>query len=148
MGGSPDTPIKGLWHVNAKLHEQTNFDYSSYAFNVGISNVFAAYTNNLGVGGRKLSAVKDPARTVLLAEAPALFPYSWHQPGNASSFGAITYNNGAVLFPNARNLVSFVDGHVSYIKIYWNPGPTQPGVWALAMQYDPPAGYEYKWSND
>jgi prepilin-type processing-associated H-X9-DG protein len=58
------------------------------------------------------------------------------------------FNNGAVLFDDARNMVSFVDGHVSYIKIFWNPGPVQPGVWALAIQYDPPAGYDYRWSGN
>ena len=141
-------PLYGPFIVQASLHEQTNYNYSSYFFNGGISNVFGVYTNTIGVGGRKLSSIREPAKTVLIAEVPALFPYSWHQPGNSSTFGSVTYNNGAVLFLDAKNMVSFVDGHVSYIKIFWNPGPTQPGVWALAMQYNPPDGYHYKWGGD
>jgi prepilin-type N-terminal cleavage/methylation domain-containing protein/prepilin-type processing-associated H-X9-DG protein len=143
-----NSPSYAPYLNHASLHDQTNFDYSSYAFNGGTSNVFAIYTNTIGVGGRKLSSIKDPTKTVLVSEASALFPYSWHQPGNSSTFGAMTFNNGAVLFDDAKNMVSFVDGHVSFIKIYWNPAPTQPGTWALAMQYNPPAGYDYKWSGD
>jgi hypothetical protein len=141
-------PSLSIYYVPASAHNFTNTQYSSYAFNGGISNIFGIYTNTIGVGGQKLSSIQDPARTVLLAEVSALFPYSWHQPGNASSFGAVMFNNGAVLFDDARNMVSFVDGHVSYIKIFWNPGPVQPGVWALAIQYDPPAGYDYRWSGN
>jgi prepilin-type N-terminal cleavage/methylation domain-containing protein len=145
---SASVPARGAFAVHASLHAQTNFDYSSYAFNAGISNVFRVYTNTIGVGGRRLSSITEPAKTVMIAEVPALFPYSWHQPGNASTFGAVTFNNGAVFFPDAKNMVSFVDGHVDYIKIYWNSGPTQPGIWAVAMQYNPPPGYDYKWSPD
>lgn len=142
------TPRFGLYSDAASLHDQTNFDYSSYAFNGGISNEFSVYTNVIGIGGRKLGSIKDPAKTVLVTEAPAFFPYSWHEPGNPGSFGAVKFDGGAVLFDNAKNVVSFVDGHVSYIKIYWDPAPTQPGIWAVAMEYNPPAGYDYKWSAD
>jgi prepilin-type N-terminal cleavage/methylation domain-containing protein len=145
---SGDPAPYGLFLVRAKLHEQTNYDYSSYAFNGGISNAFSIYTNIIGIGGRKLSSIKDPARTVLVTEVPAFFPFSWHEPGNPSSFGAVKFAGGPVLFDDAQNVVGFVDGHISYIKIFWNPGPTQPGIWALAMQYNPPAGYDYKWSAD
>lgn len=51
-------------------------------------------------------------------------------------------------FDDAKNVVGFVDGHVSYVKIFWNPSPVQPGVWAVAIQYDPPAGYDYQWSGN
>jgi type II secretory pathway pseudopilin PulG len=140
--------LHGLFVVRSSLYRQTNFDYSSYAFNEGISNAFSLYTDTIGIGGRKLSSIKDPSKTVLVTEVPALFGYSWHDPGKSSTFGAITYNNGAVLIMDAKNMVSFVDGHVSYIKIYWTPSPVKAGVWAIAMQYNPPAGYDYKWSGD
>jgi prepilin-type N-terminal cleavage/methylation domain-containing protein/prepilin-type processing-associated H-X9-DG protein len=145
---TPNPPISAPWLVHASLCQQTNFDYSSYAFNGGISNFWSIYTNIIGIGGRKLSSIRDPTKTVLICEVPAFFPYSWHQPGNSFSFGSVRYNNGAVLFLDAKNMVSFVDGHVSYVKIYWNPGPTQPGIWAMAYEYEPPAGYDYKWSGD
>jgi hypothetical protein len=44
--------------------------------------------------------------------------------------------------------LSFVDGHAGYTRIFWNPSPVQPGQWALALQYDPPADYDYKWSGN
>lgn len=128
------------------FHENTGTSYSSYCFNGGLTNLFSIYTNTIGLAGEKLSAIRDPSRTVLESELSALFPFSWHDRGKASDFGAVMFNNGAFLFDDAKNVVGFVDGHVSYIKIFWNPTPVQPGVWALAFQYNPPAGYDYKWS--
>ena len=123
-------------------------EYSSYGFNGGISNLFTIYTNEIGLGRQKLTSVAQPSKTVLEMEVPALFPYSWHEPGNASSFAAVTFNNGAVLFDDAKNVLSFVDGHASYTRIFWNASPVQAGQWALALQYDPPTEYDYKWSGN
>ncbi len=44
-----------------------------------------------------------------------------------------------------RNVMSFVDGHVSYIKMFWNGTPRFDGFPAI---YDPPDGYDYKWSGN
>lgn len=41
------------------------------------------------------------------------------------------------------DMVSFVDGHVSYVKMYWNGGF---GFTGIACNYDPPEGYDYQWS--
>jgi hypothetical protein len=46
---------------------------------------------------------------------------------------------------NVRDVVSFVDGHASYIKMYWEAtnctfGHMGPGIMI------PPPGYDYKWS--
>ena len=41
--------------------------------------------------------------------------------------------------------MSFVDGHASYIKIYWNGTPGPDGFSAF---YEPPGGYDYKWSGN
>lgn len=49
------------------------------------------------------------------------------------------------IFKNARDMVSFVDGHVSYIRMYWG-GNNPPG--SLAIHQNPPAGYDYQWSGD
>jgi hypothetical protein len=38
-----------------------------------------------------------------------------------------------------------VDGHVSYIKIYWN-GTQGPG--GFSAFYEPPGGYDYKWTGN
>jgi prepilin-type N-terminal cleavage/methylation domain-containing protein/prepilin-type processing-associated H-X9-DG protein len=133
----------GLAYVRAPLFAQTNFEYSSYAFNGGAKTISG--TDTPGIGDQKISSIKDPSRTVLIAEVPAFFPYSWHQ---TSTPGGVTVDGGVVFFDNAQNMVSFVDGHVSYIKIYWNSNQLQSGAYTLAMMYDPPAGYDYKWSGD
>ena len=121
-------------HVPRGLYEQP-LDYLSYAFNGGNART---NSNDPGIAGRLLSSIKDPAKTVLVAESPAFIPYSWHQPRPPAP-------NGAPMFEDARNMVGFVDGHVSYIKMYWG-GNNPPG--ALALHFDPPAGYDYKWSGD
>jgi len=54
-------------------------------------------------------------------------------------------------FNDAKNMVSFVDGHVNYIKIYWNTNRVLSGGTSYittAADYDPPAGYDYQWSGD
>src|SRR6185295_9873594 len=99
--------------VSRELHLQSRNSFSSYAFNAGNAPPGALPGTPPrhpwpGIAGRKLSSIKDPVKTVLVAEFPALLPYSWHQPGGAGHFN------------NARDMVSFVDGHVSYIKIFWD----------------------------
>jgi len=126
-------------YVPGSLHEQTNCDYSSYLFNGGNLNrnrQTGGYYG--GIAGRTVSSIKDPARTVLVAEQPTWFPYSWHQPKLPASPG---FKDAC--FKDAKNLVSFVDGHVSYIKIYWSSDSH-----SMAAEYDPPRDYDYKWSGD
>jgi prepilin-type N-terminal cleavage/methylation domain-containing protein len=125
---------RGFQHVPKGLHEQAP-DYLSYAFNGGNART---NSNAPGIAGRVLSSIGEPTKTVLVAESPAFIPYSWHEPKPPAP-------NGAPMFANAMNMVSFVDGHVSYIKIYWG-GNNPPG--SLALHHDPPAGYSYKWSGD
>lgn len=118
-------------------HVQGWSDNSSYAFN---GNQFTNLPQHqvaavLGISGRKASSIKHPANTILVAEGPALDPYSWHEPklpiGDPKSG----------LFTNAMDMVSFVDGHVSYIKMYWDGK-------SLSLAYNPPAGYDYQRSGD
>jgi hypothetical protein len=131
-------------------HDQPQFDYSSYAFN---SLNLAVLPTNItpvrpiqwpGVGGRKLSSIKHPSRTILIAESPSFYPYSWHQPKPYEPGGV--QPRGIALFNNAMDTVSFVDGHVLYTKIYWGDIITNGGF--MACYYDPPAEYAYQWSGD
>jgi prepilin-type N-terminal cleavage/methylation domain-containing protein len=125
-------------------HEQDVCDYSSYAFNAGnlVTN-YPNFTDNgvlPGIGGQKLSAIKNPTKTVLVEEASALFPYSWHQPKPPVP-------SGSPMFNDARNMIGFVDSHVSYLQIYWNSTIIYPnGNSSVAAYYDPPAWYDYQWS--
>ncbi len=143
VGGLVGDMAHGGQFVKRSLHDSPNFDYSSYAFNggdnivrKGTAGTNAASFTLLGLAGVKLSAVKHPDRTLLLTELPALYPYSWHAP---SSHGVAYMNNVVCL--DAKNTVSFVDGHVSYIKMYCAYRVT-------ACLTNPPAGYDYQWTAD
>jgi hypothetical protein len=88
-----------------------------------------------GVLGSRLSSINNPARTVLLGEAPAWDGYSWHSPSRPRQFA----------FNNALDFLGFADGHVSYVKIYcgpWNTGHRG------SLAFDPPVGYDYEWSGN
>ncbi len=97
-----------------------------------------------GISGLSLSSIKHPARTVLVGETPALIPFSWHKPKHPL-YWLETRNCPNLMFNNAMNMVSFVDGHVSYTRMYWNGVRGSPGV---SCSYDPPADYDYRWSGD
>jgi prepilin-type N-terminal cleavage/methylation domain-containing protein len=125
-------------YIMRSLHDEPHLDFSSYVFNGGDNLTRTASGvayNRPGLTGVKLSAIKHPARTVLVAEASAPCPWSWHEPSPRLQFN------------DAMNVVSFVDGHASYLKIHWNSAYFPDGVGpSSAFMYDPPAGYDYQWS--
>jgi prepilin-type N-terminal cleavage/methylation domain-containing protein/prepilin-type processing-associated H-X9-DG protein len=131
----------------AKPHyEQVGYDFSSYTFN-GLNLLTNFHAQQFGVvlpgiGGIAFSSIKEPTKTVLITEYASLLPYSWHQPKKPAE-GELPLVNDSL------NMVSFVDGHVSYIKMYWNSVLRySDGSASLAAFYNPPAGYDYKWSGD
>ena len=107
-------PSPPLRFIKKSGHDSSDFDYSSYAFNGG-DNVTRNYEKGSltppGLTGVTLSSVRHPGRTILLAEISALLPYSWHDPSSHSVAdpSGTTYND-------SKNVVSFVDGHVGYIR--------------------------------
>ena len=101
--------------------------YSSYGFN-GIDRG----NGDHGLAGRKLATVREPARTALVGEIAGGLALSWHNP----------WPHGAQ-HNNAQAEAGFVDGHVGYLEIYWNGGA---GIYNFPFRYEPPAGYEYKWT--
>ena len=124
--------------VSRNAYAQSNFNYSSYAFNAG--NIFVATNRWPGIAGWKINAIKDSAKTILIYDLPAYAPFSWHQPRRLPPGNVDGVNN-------SRNMVGFVDGHVAYTKIFWDEINIATGH-DQAWQYDPPAGYDYKWSGD
>ncbi|MGD1087883.1 MAG: prepilin-type N-terminal cleavage/methylation domain-containing protein [Verrucomicrobiota bacterium] len=124
--------------VRQGQHELPTSNFSSYLFNGAneFANGHAAAQPLLGIAGLKLASIKHPVRTVLVNEWPAIVPYSWHEPKQPVS------DVGNCQFNNAKDMVGFVDGHVSYIKMYLKQPET------ISIHYDPPAGYDYQWSGD
>jgi prepilin-type N-terminal cleavage/methylation domain-containing protein len=106
------------------LHTQVTHAFTSYTFN-GYETDFQPR-----ITGKRLGAIKFPDRAVLAGEWPGFFGGSWHP------FQTETY-------PDAKAVVSFVDGHTSLIKIYWDGvAGSQP------RNYEPPAGYDYQWDGE
>lgn len=117
--------------VATSLHDEAIMDFASYGFNGGDNLTRTAGTNvytRLGLGGVKLSAVKHPGRTLLVVENSAPAPWSWHEPLRRAQF------------TDAKSVVSFVDGHVAVVRVYWDSSKFYAGF------CDPPAGYDYTWS--
>ena len=144
---------EGMQFVAEGHYSDSNSLYSSYEFNGGNSvtdrsrwsRFYPEIKSIPGISGRKLSSIPHPTRTVLAAEGTAFAPYSWHKPKPA-----VTMPDGLLqpFFNDAKNEVSFVDGHVSYIKIYWNTSTNASGYYTFSFLYDPPAGYDYQWSGN
>jgi hypothetical protein len=83
------------------------------------------------LGQKPFSTVREPSLVVLIGELSGAFGLSAHDRRQSYQFN------------NAPNVMSFVDGHVSYVRIFWNGVKGFDGVPAF---YEPPDGYEYKWS--
>lgn len=119
----------GGWVLSGKsFYRQSHTHYSSYGF-----NGLARGTKNFGMAQKPFSSVRDPARTVLVGEISGGIGLSSHAP------------MGQLQFNNAKNVVNFVDGHVGYIRIYWNG---LRGPYGFPYLYEPIAGYDYRWSGD
>jgi hypothetical protein len=93
--------------------------------------------------GRALSSIKQPARTVLISEASALAPWSWHAPvwGDIPR-EPLTYNDAkkrGELRRRSRQLREDLLEHESLSE--WRSS-------RFAFAYDPPGGYDYQWSGD
>jgi hypothetical protein len=101
------------------------FDFSSYVFNgvtlPGLPNI----------SGLPLSSVNHPQRTLLVMEWTAHAPLSWH----ASQTG----RRNAPFYCDAKSVVGYVDGHVSFTPIYYDG-------YNAAYTLDPISSYAYQYS--
>ena len=97
--------------------------------------------SQLGISGRTISSIRNPVRTVLVTELSAFDPFSWHLPKRP-----LSAENSQ--FKDSMNMVSFVDGHVRYIKMFWTDTSVTNRAKMGAAFYNPPLGYDYQWSGD
>lgn len=127
------------------MHDQPLFDFSSYSFNGGnlLTNLsrYGIDLSHYGIAGRRIGSIRDPTKTVLVAEVSAYEPWSWHDPKRP-----LCKENSR--FNDARNMVSFVDGHVSYIQIFWTDTSVTRHAKLPAAYIDPPPGYPYQWNGE
>jgi prepilin-type N-terminal cleavage/methylation domain-containing protein len=125
FAGSANPPLSGQGFCH-----QAWTQFSSYWFN-GLAR--GATNNNLGMAQKPFTTTRDPSKTALVGE-------------DSGGLGLSSHDRLQPLqFQNARNVMSFVDGHVSAIKIYWNGIQGSDGFCAF---YEPPGGYDYKWSGN
>src|SRR5262249_50079391 len=112
------------------IYENTLTNFTSYLFN-GCNTI----TNRPlpGIAGARLGNLQNPAKTVLVAEGSAFESFSWHKP------------HKELLFRDSLNEVGYVDGHVEFVKIFWNGSLRGYGAPCF---YDPPQGYAYRWSGN
>ncbi len=124
---------------HASLHDDPWSDFSSYWFS-RLNLVANPATGGFyhGIAGRKISSIRNQVQTLMVADQPACFAYSWHQPEALSDPGPNQVND-------SKNMVGFVDGHVSFIKIFWD---RTGALGSDPCFYEPPAGYEYQWGED
>jgi len=116
-GGEPNVPFR-----TSKKYNYTSYNLNSINL-PGVPNI----------AGWKISAVKEPSRTLLTMEWTAHAPLSWHR--------SRTGKKNAPFYNDAESVVGFVDGRVSFIPIYYD------GINA-AYTRDPIPGYGYKYSGD
>ena len=138
-------PADTFWYSGGVLMSgsfflSSNGVYTSYEYN-GLGGTdesppaLPGQTASPGLFGLKLAAIHDTSKTALIADFTAARPFSWH--------AGLRLPDGQAGVNNAKNMVGFVDGHVAYIPIYFDDDSGLP-----ACYYDPPGGYDYKWSAD
>jgi prepilin-type N-terminal cleavage/methylation domain-containing protein len=109
------------------LYRLSQTDFSSYGLNGEAPQSPDAIQNGgVRVTGKPFSSVRQPTRLVLECEFSGTLGLSAHEPKAPQPFN------------DARNVVGFVDGHASFIPIYWNGS-------AMPASYNPPVGYDYLW---
>jgi hypothetical protein len=109
------------------FHLSERFDYSSYVFN-GVT-----LPDMPNIAGRQLSSLKKPKQTLLVMEWTAHAPLAWHK--------SKTGKNNMPFYCDAQSVVGFVDGHVSFSKIYYDG-------YNAAYTRDPIPGYDYEYSGN
>ena len=112
-------------------YKNPTLDFSSYVFN-GVNAGNGVHLLDISLG-----SVKRPTRTVMMAEWPIHWGYSWHK----NKFGKedVTYKDAVID-------VGFVDGHAAFIKSYYTPS-LGPGIYSYPTK-DIPSSYGYQFAPD
>jgi len=107
------------------FHASPRFDYGSYVFN-GVTLPGAP-----NIAGWELASIRDPRKMLLVMEWTAHAPLSWHK--------SKTGRKNMPFYCDAQSIVGFVDGHVSFSKIYYDG-------YNAAYTQDPIPPYDYQYS--
>jgi prepilin-type N-terminal cleavage/methylation domain-containing protein len=101
-----------------------------------INHAFSSYTFNgyevsgdaiPRITGQKFAAIINPTKGVLTGEFTAFWGGAWHPFSSPNR-------------PDAQNELSYVDGHLNFVRIYWDGvADSKP------CTYEPPSSYDYSW---
>ena len=119
---SPDEKVF-ICPSDPTYHKQIQHAFTSYTF-----NGYETGPNSIPrITGQRYSAIVNPPKAVLVGEVAAFFGGSWHPLASRDHV-------------DAKNVLSFVDSHVEFTKIYWDGIPG-----SNPCDYEPPASYSYNW---
>ena len=121
--------------IHAPLYATNWSDYCSYWFSRLNIATNSSGNNHAGIAGAKVSSLRYPSIDAMVVDQPACYGYSWHEKLPITDPGPNMVND-------AMNTIVFVDGHVDYIKFYWDGSDTFPCF------YNPTGGYQYRWGEN
>jgi len=128
-----DTPL-----IRACMYDDPWADYSSYWFSrLNLKTNPVTGEPYSGISGRKISSIRNQVKTLMVADQPACFAYSWHKPEAITDPGPNEIND-------SWNMSIFVDSHANYLNFYFDPDQTG----YFPCFYNPPDSYEYQWGED
>jgi prepilin-type N-terminal cleavage/methylation domain-containing protein len=124
LSGPSDRPDRiFICPSDRSVYKQPNHDSTSYTF-----NGYEVSSNELPrITGQKPESIRNPTRGVVVGEVTAFFGGAFHPSTPVNT-------------RDAKSEIAFVDGHASFVKIYWNGAKfSQP------RNYEPPESYSYRW---
>ncbi len=109
------------------FYASARFDNGSYVYN-GV--VLPGMPN---IAGMQVGSIAEPKRTLAVMEWTAHAPLSWHESRTGKA--------NTPFYRDAKSVAGFADGHVAFIKIYYDG-------FNAAFTRDPIAGYDYRYSGN
>ncbi len=114
------------WGQNTPFSSNPGYYNASYWYN---AITIASPAPN--IGGKILASINPVSKVVLVSEFGMQGGISWHMP------------QPGYVYNNAMNNCCFADGHVKFIKTYWDGNSG-----SCPFQYNPPDSYDYRWNSE
>jgi prepilin-type processing-associated H-X9-DG protein len=109
-------------------YKQFDLGLTSYYFSDESWAVIYCQGQVSGLPGRKIDSITAPSKVIMTADGSIWMPTTWHEDVRRP----IAARN------NAKNNIAFVDGHVAYVRVFYNGNN-------VAAAYEPGPEYDYQW---
>ena len=135
-----DTGIQGATTPKYKDANKTSYVFNGYNATNGTPG---SPTGVPGLAGKSLAEIDNPSGTLMVSEYTDVVGESWHQRQPGLNTAGLTNASR-----DAGNNMCFADGHVKFVKTYFNPSDSSSCSTLFAapypLCYNPPAtGYQY-----